>query len=209
VCAVPSGQVTDALDKLGCSSTVISLDPSTVGEVIDGIDTVARSAGVAERGERLTRMLGARVARVGASTAGAPVVRTAFLEWPDPPFSGGHWVPEMVEIAGGRDVLGVAGTPSRRIGWDEVASGSPEVVIYSPCGFGLEEAVGQAPGLFAIPEFATTPAARSGRVFAVDATSFFSRPGPRIVDGIEILAWALHPELFDLPPAGSIARVSP
>jgi iron complex transport system substrate-binding protein len=205
VCAVPSGQVTDALDKLGCRAEVISLDPSTVEDVLDGIDQVARCTGV---DASAVDGLRGRVDAVRAATESLKPVPTLALEWSDPPFVGGHWVPEMVEIAGGRDVLGSVGKRSERVEWTHIADAAPETIVFMPCGYFLNGTIEQAGGLYDIEAFTSTPAARTGNVFAVDASSFFSRPGPRIVDGIEILAWILHPETFPEPPAGRVARVA-
>ena len=205
VCAVPSGQVTDALDKLGCDAEVISLDPSTVGDILDGIEQVARRAGgnaVAVDGLRR------RVDAVRVATRSLEPVPTLALEWSDPPFIGGHWVPEMVEIAGGRDDLGSVGKRSERVEWTRIAAAAPETIVFMPCGYVLDDTIEQAQGLYNIEAFASTPAARSGNVFAVDASSYFSRPGPRVVDGIEILAWILHPKVFPEPPGGRAARVA-
>ena len=205
VCAVPSGHVTDALDKLGCDAEVISLDPSTVGDILDGIEEVARRAGgnaAAADGLR------ARVDAVRAATKSLEPVPALALEWSDPPFVGGHWVPEMVEIAGGRDVLGSVGKRSERVEWTHIADAAPETIVFMPCGYFLDDTIEQAEGLYDIEAFASTPAARAGNVFAVDASSYFSRPGPRVVDGIEILAWILHPDEFPEPPGGRVVRVA-
>ena len=118
-----------------------------------------------------------------------------------------HWVPEMVELVGGTNLLTEKGQPSRQVTWRQIRDATPEVVVYMPCGYYLEEAEEEALRLYGNPEFADTPAAREGNVFAVDATSYFSRPGPRIVDGLEIMAWAVHPEAYREPPAHAIVRV--
>jgi iron complex transport system substrate-binding protein len=202
VCAVPSGHVTEALSTIGCSSEVLSLDPHGLFDVLDDIARVASVTGTDQSGERLVSSLRARIEAVSAVTTGLDPVAVLALEWADPPFTGGHWIPEMVGLAGGREVLGVAGGPSRSCTWHEIAAADPEVVVFMPCGFGLDEAVEQATGLFEVPEFADLSAARTGRIVAVDGSSYFSRPGPRLVDGLEILAWALHPALFPEPPVG-------
>lgn len=205
VCAVPSGQITDALDKLGCDPKVISLDPSTVGDILDGIEQVARRAG---GNASAADGLRARVDAIRAASESLKPVRTLALEWSDPPFAGGHWVPEMVEIAGGRDVLGSIGKRSERVEWAHIADAAPETIVFMPCGYFLDDTIEQAEGLYDIDALASTPAARAGSVFAVDASSYFSRPGPRVVDGIEILAWILHPEVFSEPPGGRVVRVA-
>jgi iron complex transport system substrate-binding protein len=202
VCAVPSGHVTEALATIGCSSEVLSLDPHGLFDVLDDIDRVARVTGSDQSGERLMVSLRSRIEAVRAATAGLEPVAVLALEWADPPFTAGHWIPEMASLAGGREVLGVTGAPSRSCTWTEIADADPEVVVFMPCGLGLGEAVEQAAGLFEVPEFAALSAARQGRVVAVDGSSYFSRPGPRLVDGLEILAWALHPALFPEPPSG-------
>jgi iron complex transport system substrate-binding protein len=208
VCAVPSGHVTQALEKLGCTADVISLDPHSLEEVIEGIARVADAAGASIRGNRLVAQLRSRIGAVRSLTSGLKPITTLALEWADPPFSGGHWIPEMVRVAGGRDVLGIERAPSRTCNWSEIADAAPHVIVFMPCGYGLNEAIAQAHGLNEIPEFAVTPAARQGQVWAVDGSAYYSRPGPRLVDGLEILAWILHPESFPKPPAGRVQRVA-
>ncbi|MGH2693480.1 MAG: cobalamin-binding protein [Actinomycetota bacterium] len=198
VCAVPSGQVNEALDKLGCTSEVISLDPNTVEDIISDIERVGRAAGAEERARALVAELRRRVSDIRTTSEGLPRVRTLTLEWADPPFVGGHWVPEMVELAGGRDVLGRVGESSRRSTWGEVLEADPDVIVFMPCGYDLDGALRQASDLPAL----------GAPMFAVDASAYFSRPGPRIVDGVEILAWVLHPDAFPTPPPGRVAPVA-
>jgi iron complex transport system substrate-binding protein len=207
VCAVPSGQVEDALAELGCSATVISLDPNTLEGILDGIVTVGRATGTDPQAREIVAGLRERVERVKRQALRLPSIGTLALEWSDPPFAGGHWIPGMVAAAGGSNALSSPGEPSPRVTWKQVVDAAPEVVVFMPCGYYLEEAEIEAEGLHRVPEFAETPAARSGAVFAVDATSYFSRPGPRIVDGLEILAWIVHPEAFPQPPPGRVVRV--
>ena len=204
VCAVPSGHVTEALETIGCRAEVISLDPHSLEEVIEGIGRVARATSAGERGRRLVGELRARLEAVRTTTAELDPIPSLALEWADPPFSGGHWIPEMVRSAGGEDVLGIEGGPSRACEWAEVAETAPGVIVFMPCGYGLAEAVDQLRAMNDVPELASTPAARNGRVFAVDGSAYFSRPGPRLLEGLEILAWILHPELFPRPPAGRV-----
>jgi len=209
VCAIPSGDVADALSELGCQANVISLDPNTIEEILGCIETVADATGTAARGAELVSSLRIRVEAVRSKALRLPSIGTLCLEWSDPPFVAGHWLPGMVEIAGGTNLLADKGAPSRKVGWTNIANSAPEVVVFMPCGYYLNEAEAEAEGLFAQPDFAGTPAARTGAVFAVDASSYFSRPGPRIVDGLETLAWAIHPEAFPRPPAEAVSRVGP
>jgi iron complex transport system substrate-binding protein len=207
VCAVPSGQVEDALAVIGCRADVVSLDPSTLDDILEGITEVGRRAGREGKADELVASLRGRAAAVEAATRHLVKPRTLTLEWLDPPFVGGHWVPEMVERAGGLVVAAEAGQPSRRMGWDEVAAARPEVIVFIPCGYGLAPAVEQGRQLLTVPEVASSPAGRTGRVLAADASSYFSRPGPRIVSGLEALAWALHPEALPHPPPETLAVV--
>jgi iron complex transport system substrate-binding protein len=207
VCAVPSGQVEDALAKLGCSARVVSLDPKNLDEILSSIVEVGRATGTEERAKDLVSNLRERIERIRRRAMPLPTIRTLCLEWGDPPYIGGHWIPQMVEAAGGGNVLSKAGEPSVRVSWHEVGASLPEVVVFMPCGYYLEDAEEEAKSLFRRYDFAETPAARAGDVYAVDATSYFSRPGPRIVDGLEILAWAIHPTAFPEPPPDRITRI--
>jgi iron complex transport system substrate-binding protein len=207
VCAVQSGQVQDALADLGSEAEVISLDPKGLEDILECILAVARATGTEARGKELVEGLRERIERVRRSAVRLPSIRTLCLEWGDPPFVGGHWIPEMVEIAGGSSLLNGPGESSRRVTWREVAVATPEVILYMPCGYFLGDAEAEAEELFRLPDFAETPAARGDAVYAVDASSYFSRPGPRIVDGLEILAWAVHPDAFPEPDPSRISRV--
>jgi iron complex transport system substrate-binding protein len=195
VCAVPAGDVDAALSKLGCQADVVSLDPHTIDDIFATIGEVGRRAEVRERADAFIDQLRDRVAAVERAVAGRRPVPTLALEWIDPPFVAGHWLPEMVERAGGRVLLGEAGEHSRRIGWDEAAAARPSAVMVAPCGFGLDAARDQAGEL---------PPLGGARVIAVDAAGYFVRPGPRVVDGIEALAAALHPDA-GLPSRPAIA----
>jgi len=208
VCAVPSGQVRQALEQIGLpDASVVALDPHTLEEVIAQLEVVGKLLGAEDRGNEIAEGLHVRVAKIRATARRVPSVSVFCLEWADPPFSAGHWMPEMVEACGAQAVLADKGQPSREVAWHEVRAAAPEVIVFMPCGSYLEEAEESARTFLSHPEFSDTPAARNGNVFAVDATSYFSRPGPRIVDGLEILAWAVHPEAYAEPPAGTIARL--
>jgi iron complex transport system substrate-binding protein len=207
VCAVPSGQVEDALAELGCRAEVISLDPNTLDDILQGVVAVGRATGTESGAETLVAGLRERIENVRTTALRLPSIRTLALEWGDPPFAGGHWIPEMVEIAGGTNLLSSPKEPSREVTWREIADAVPEVIVFMPCGYYLEEAETELEKLLDIPDLGETPAARGGGVFAVDASSYYSRPGPRIVDGLEILAWAIHPEAFAEPRADRVIRL--
>lgn len=188
VCAVPTGDVEDVLDVLGCHARVVSLDPATLNDVITCIDLVGNATGTNARARVLTERLRERLASVHKAVAGRGRLRTFALEWSDPPFSGGHWVPDIIEAAGGKPLLASSGAPSRRLRWEDVADETPEVVVFMPCGYGLDEAVAEGRRLLDVPALAT-----AARIYAANASDYFSRPGPRVIDGVEALAWALHP----------------
>ncbi len=196
VCAVSFDDVTAAAARLASEPQVISLDPSTIGEVLSDIPRLGASTGATDVAAALAEAAAARIDAVEQAVGGAPRPRVAALEWLDPVFVGGHWVPQMIELAGGEDVLGLPGEPSRRVEWTEVEAARPDVVIVLPCGYGTDGAVREA--LDARERLLTLGA----RVIAVDASSYFSRPGPRLVDGVELVGHILHATRVPEPPAG-------
>ena len=203
VCAVPSGHVNQALDVLGCQAEVISLDPSSLDEVLEGVLQVGKAAGAEQRAHEVVAGLRERLVGVHAAVEGLERPRVFALEWGDPPFNGGHWVPEMLQVAGGEPVLACPGSPSVRVTWEQIEAVAPQVVVFMPCGYGLQAAAEEASRtLLARPELAGVEA-----IIAVDASAFFSRPGPRLVDGVEILAAALHPGRLPPPPTGTAVRL--
>lgn len=208
VCAVPTGQVEEALQMLGCSAEVVSMDPQTLEDVLDSFLEAGKVLGAEDRAADLVEGLSQRIDAVRQASRTLPTVSALALEWADPTFAGGHWVPQMVEYSGGTNLLGESGGKSRTVTWKEIADANPEVIVFMPCGYYLEEAEEQGRMLFQNSFFAETPAAQEGSVFAVDATSYFSRPGPRLIDGLEIMAWAVHPETFAQPPAGRISKIT-
>jgi iron complex transport system substrate-binding protein len=208
VCAVPSGHVQEALDDLGTTAKVLSLDPQDLGGILGGIEEVGRATGTDARAGEVVGALRQRIESVKRIAARLPAIRTFCMEWLDPPFAGGHWIPEMVELAGGENLLNQKGIPSQVVNWRQIADAQPEVVVFMPCGYYLPQAEEEAAAMYRVPEFRETSAFASRNVFAVDASSFFSRPGPRIVDGLEILAWAIHPDAFPEPGEGTVATVA-
>jgi iron complex transport system substrate-binding protein len=195
VCAVSFDDVRAVAERLPSKPEVISLDPSTLGEVLADVPRLAEAAGVPEAGEALTAELGDRLEAVERAVEGARRPRVVALEWLDPIYIGGHWVPQMIELAGGEDMLGFAGEKSRTAEWDEVEGARPEVVVSMPCGLYAEQAAAETIRWRRHLELV------GGRAFAVDAAAYFSRPGPRLVDGVELLGHLLHPELVPAPPS--------
>jgi iron complex transport system substrate-binding protein len=203
VCAVSSDDVRGIAEELHPIPQVISLDPTTLGEVLVGARDLAAAAGVPEEGGRLVDDAAARIDRVREAVRDAPRPRTAALEWLDPPFVGGHWVPQMIELAGGDDPLGFAGERSRTATWEELGAVRPEVVVAMPCGYDAARAAEEARA------YADPLAALGARtVVAVDAAAYFSRPGPRLVDGLELLAHVLHPDRVEAPERGDQALIT-
>lgn len=207
VCAVGSNEVREVVASLSHVPRVVSLEPRTLGEVLDSILLVGRLAGAMRQAIQVVEGLRQRIEAVSRAVAGQPVTSVLTLEWIDPVFVGGHWVPEMVECAGGRDVLGHAGQPSREVSWDQVVASAPDVVILMPCGFGLDRSIEEFRKAGFPPAWGQLPAVLHDRVYAVDGSSYFNRPGPRLVDGVEILGSILHPEVFTTAPEGAFARV--
>jgi iron complex transport system substrate-binding protein len=180
---------------------VLTIDPHTLAEVIDSVRTLGAATANDEASERLATRLESRLDQVRRRVTGARP-RTLVLEWTDPPFAPGHWVPEMVALAGGSCVLGTPGEKSYRVDWEQVRAAAPDVVVCAPCGFGLEQSTALA------EELVTSGVLPSDvPVWAVDANASFARPGPRLVDGVEALAAILHPATFGAPPAAMARRV--
>ncbi len=200
VCAVAEDEVRAAACMLPGGPQVINLEPQTLAEVLASMRQVATAAGVDRSGEDVITGLTTRVAAVVTRTAGLQRrPRVALLEWLEPPFSCGHWSPELVRWAGGIEGLGQEGRPSRTLRWDEVLAWQPEVVFIACCGFSVARTVCDLPLLRLVPGWQDVPAVRSGRVYVTDGSHYFSRPGPRLVDSLEILAHTLHPEVHPLP----------
>jgi iron complex transport system substrate-binding protein len=191
VCAVDVSSVDAAMTHLGCDGTVLTVDPQTLEAVIDSIVTIGAATGHVAQAQALAADCRQRLAVVAEAVAGLPRQRVLVIEWTDPPFCAGHWVPDMIRAAGAESLLGRPGQDSVRIGWDDIASAAPDVVVVAPCGFRLDGAVELAAQVIAADLLpAGTP------VWAVDADAAYVRPGPRLVDGVEALAAALHPGLL-------------
>jgi len=207
VCAAAPGIVEEAVCSLNPRPLVVTLHPHTLEDIFSDVLRLGRLIGREREAERLVERLRGEVARVARLTEGVDRKSTIFMEWVDPPFCSGHWVPEMVEAAGGRD-FGSKGRPSRRIYRDDVLMFRPEVIICGPCGYGLDEALSDAYLLLGEEWVRETPAFQRGEIYAVDARGFFSRHGPSVVKGVSILAEILHPtRASGLAPEGSYKRV--
>jgi len=209
VCAVPTPGVREVVAARGLDAEVLSLDAHTLAEILDSVVRVGEAAGVPDRAEALRAELAGRLDDVRAAVAGAPPVRTLAIEWLAPPFAPGHWVPEMVRSAGGVNLAGEAGAPSRQVSWEALEGLDPDALVVMPCGYGLEasrrEADEHAERLLAL----APRAVEEGRAFVVDGSSYFNRSGPRAVTGVEILAGLLHPARVAAPPEGTAARWEP
>lgn len=200
VCAVDIKEVGEALEHLGCRAEVLTLDPMTLDEVLASVELVGRHTGHEREASRLAAGLRRRLDRLAATVAGRERPRVAVLEWTDPPFASGHWIPDMVSAAGGHSVLGGAGRRSDQVTWQDVAVASPDVIVVAPCGYRLD---GSRELAAALVESGCLPAGVP--VWAVDADAAFVRPGPRLVDGVEALAAIVHPGALEPPEGVAVA----
>lgn len=206
VCAVSVRSVKAATSD---GPTVLSLDATSLEEVLLDIQRVANAAGVEERGRQVVSALCERLEAVRGEVSGLRRKRVACLEWLDPLFNAGHWAPEMVALAGGEEVLGRAAEPSRQVEWEEVRRAAPEVLLLIPCGFGPQRSLQELPLLERLPGWEELPAVQHGQVWAADSSSYFSRPGPRLVDGAELTARMLHPrELGEPSPQAAVRALT-
>ena len=200
VCAVSYDDVAEIAKQLPSEPRVIALDPKTLGETLGDVRTLAEATGTRERGVELIADVAARVDRVKLAVRAQPRPRVAALEWLDPVFVAGHWTPQMIELAGGDDVLGLAGERSEVVSWDAVAAARPQIVLVMPCGYDAQRAHEEA-----VRYERQLAALDAERIVAVNASAYFSRPGPRLVDGVELLGHVLHPEQLPQAPGEALA----
>jgi iron complex transport system substrate-binding protein len=202
VCSVSLRDVLSTISDLSSSCEVVSLKPRGLKGVLEDIMTVGRACGVETAALKLVDSLERRVEAVRGRAAALDRPRVFCVEWFDPIFASGHWIPEMVDIAGGEDALGLAGQDSRKIPWESVLAYDPEVLILMPCGFEAERAVEDLPLLAKNEGWQSIAAVRAGAVFATNGSAYYSRPGPRLVDGLELMGRMIHPEAFgsEMPP---------
>ena len=206
VCAATVDEVRDAAGALDSAPEVLTLSPTSLDDILEDILVIGERTGRRDRAKALVNELRARLAAVRARAAGGDEPRVACVEWLDPIFNAGHWVPQQVEYAGGREVLGAMGKPSRTVPWDRVVAAKPDVLVLMPCGFDVARAAAEASLITEREGFPEMPAAREGRVFLVNGSAYFNRPGPRTVDGVELLAHLLHPDRFPKAWPDSAAR---
>lgn len=199
VCAPSGNEAAQLMKRLPSSTRVVYLSPQTLSDVWSNILEVARAAGREEAGLEQVRRIEARIEAIRTRASKLARKNVFFVEWIDPLYCAGHWIPEMIEIAGGRDPLGRPGIDSGKISWADVASADPDVLVISPCGYHLSGTLEMLAGWSQRPEINRLRAFREGHVFALDADAYFVRPGPRLADGIEILAHIVHPEEFAAP----------
>lgn len=202
VCAITPNQLQQAVATLPRPPRILSLNPAGLDDVIADVERIGEAIGRTEEARAYAGRLRARLASVrerAATSARRP--RVACIEWLDPLYVGGHWVPEMVGIAGGLDALASPGAPSRRVEWEEVLAAAPDVLVLMPCSFTIERTLREIDRITGRPGWADLPAVKAGRVFVVDSSGYFSRPSPRLVDGVDVLAALLHPDRFGPLPA--------
>lgn len=208
VCAVNYKQVTAAAKIYAVGAQVVSLEPNTIEDIFENLVTVGELAGETERAQTVVQGLRDRMARVKQLAAGARSRPRVFvLEWLDPAFAPGHWVPEQVEIAGGEALLGKPGERSVTTTYDAILESNPEIIVLAPCGYYKADTMRQLKNTKFPGSWQNIEAVKTGNIWAVDATSYFSRPGPRVVDGAEILARIIHPDIFGPPSAEDAVRV--
>ena len=206
VCAVATGDVLEAIHSLPSTPTLIDLEPHTLADVLDDILRVGKELEAGESADRLVADLRTRRDSIAARTATIPISerpRVAFREWLYPPFNGGHWNPEMVELAGGIDLLGAPGKPSSTQKWESIVDAEPDVLFIACCGFRVERALEDVQKISQTNAWQQLPAVKNERVYVTDGNAYFSSPGPRLIDGLEIMAHALHPQLQVRPPVGA------
>ena len=199
VCAPSGNEVSQVLKTLPRTPQILWLTPQSLNEIFDNVRALGAATGRADAAETLINDCQRRLRALAEQTAGVHRPRVFCMEWLDPVYASGHWVPELVKIAGGIDEIGRERGDSVRVPWDQIVAWAPEVLVIMPCGFNLEQTMKQIWSVFGYKAspFFDLPAVTNGRVYAVDANSFFARPGPRVVEGAELLARLIHPELFD------------
>jgi iron complex transport system substrate-binding protein len=204
VCAVSGNEVSEAVEVLGKKPEIISLEPKTLGEILDTILIIGEATGTYDKAKDVTESLRKRIEKISSLLGDERDRPRVFcLEWLDPPYAAGHWVPEMVEMSGGECGLGKIGEPSFKVSWREIVDFAPQMLFIMPCGYDIQKTLDEINTLTSQEEWFSLPSTNRGEIYLLDANSYFSRPGPRVVDGLEIMAKTIHPELmknYDPPP---------
>jgi len=204
VCAVSGNEVMEAVEVLGKKPEIISLEPKTLGEILDTILIIGEATGTYEKAKDVTESLRKRIEKISSLLGDERDRPRVFcLEWLDPPYAAGHWVPEMVEMSGGECGLGRIGEPSFKVSWKEIVDFAPQMLFIMPCGYDIQKTLDEINILTSQEEWFSLPSTNRGEIYLLDANSYFSRPGPRAVNGLEIMAKTIHPELmknYDPPP---------
>ncbi len=207
VCAPSGNEVTQVLAAMKPPPEIIWQSPKTFEDVLQDFLKLGQRTGREAEAMRWIQEARGRIEQITRITQRLPApTRVCFLEWVDPLYCGGHWIPEMVRWAGGSDPVSRNGTDSVRVAWDDILQSSPEVLVVSPCGYDMEKALKQSEHLKTLSGWKDLPAVRNGRVYAVDGNSYFARPGPRLVDGVELLAYLIHPEHFEWNGSANACR---
>lgn len=196
VCGPAGNEVSQVIKSMSSAPKIVWQTPRNFEEMLDALHTLGKETGTEDKAVEWSAAAAKRTKRISTATQALRKVRVSFLEWVDPLYCGGHWIPQMLEWAGAEDANSRAGTDSVRIAWEQVLDQRPEVIFIAPCGFKTRDALAQAALLASRAGWNDLPAVRNGRVYAVDANAYFARPGPRLVDGVELLAHLAHPEHF-------------
>ena len=209
VCGPAGNEVSQVINAMSSAPKIVWQTPRSFEEMLDALRALGRETGTEDKAVEWSAAATARIERISAATRALRKIRVSFLEWVDPIYCGGHWIPQMLAWAGAQDKNSRPGADSVRIGWNQVLDYAPEVIVVSPCGFKTRDALAQAALLKARAGWDDLPAVKNRRVYAVDANAYFARPGPRLVEGVELLAHLAHPEHFSWPgPADAYCAVT-
>jgi iron complex transport system substrate-binding protein len=209
VCAITPSQLQGVLQRLPGNCQVLSLNPTTLDGIFNAIERIGEAVEQTGQARELILRLRTRLTFVENTVArAASIPRVVCLEWLDPLYAGGHWVPEMIVLAGGQDILGKPAEPSFRIAWSEPTLAQADILILAPCGFSVERTMRELPALLAHPQWSSLPAVQAGQVYVLDASAYMSRPGPRLIDGVELLARTFHPDLFKPACVSGVRRLT-
>jgi iron complex transport system substrate-binding protein len=209
VCGPAGNEVSQVINAMSDAPKIVWQTPRNFEEMVDAVRALGHETGTADKAAEWSAAAAARIAQISNATRALRKVRVSFLEWVDPIYCGGHWIPQMLDWAGAEDINSRGGADSVRISWEQVTEYQPEVIVVSPCGFKSHDALAQATLLQQRAGWADLPAVRSNKVYAVDANAYFARPGPRLVDGVELLAHLMRPDHFSWTGPADAYRAMP